>query len=529
MSTLAMPIDSVALELDEIQGNILAGFNKDHQRFLFLRIDDVGKAKQWLQQLIPHISTTTAVKAFNDDFRATRRKHRGEVNMPTASWLNVAFTFAGLSKLGASGTEQFPGEFQGGMASRKNAIGDLDRSDPAKWQEPFTDPQSLHVLVLVAADLPHDLERKTNHVLGGLHAGGLHLLHNQHGEVRTDLPGHEHFGFKDGVSQPGVKGFTLSVNDHPDPNSGHQGVPGQDLLWPGEFVLGYPTQVPITQDGFDGPNPTQGPNSASGPAWTKNGSYLVFRKLRQDVAAFKNNVNGTATTLGISPEVYGAKIIGRYASGCPMQPTAYEVDVDQLPDLKPNAGDGFPASFDPNAGDPAAVHSELLTDNMNNNFEYGSDLKGTWVPRPGHVRKAYPRDEQFLQADGTVDPASPLNESFTQTHRLLRRGIPFGEPFHVNGDATLKDDGVDRGLLFLCYQKCIASQFEFVQSAWVNNPDFPQGADGVDPIMAQSASGAIQCPIKGAVKTVDVPHFVVTEGGEYFFQPSISALHLMAE
>ena len=527
MSTFANPIDTVALELDQIQGNILAGFNKDHQRFLFLRIDDVGRAKTWLKTLIPHVSITTAVKAFNDDFKATRRRNKGEVNMPTATWLNVAFTFAGLTKLGAEGTRAFPVEFQAGMASRKTTIGDLDRSDPTKWQAPFNDPQSLHVLVILAADLEEDLKQKTHEVVKDLEHGGMHLLHDQHGEVRPDLPGHEHFGFKDGVSQPGVKGFTLSVNDHPDPNSGHQGVPGQDLLWPGEFVLGYPTQVPTTQAGFDGPNPTPGPNSSNGPAWTKNGSYLVFRKLRQDVAAFKTNVNSTAASLGIPAEVFGAKIIGRYASGCPIQPTAYEVDVTKLPTLAPNTDDGFPASFDPNAGDPSVVHAEMVDDNLINNFEYGSDLLGTWVPRGGHVRKAYPRDEQFLLANGTVDPASALNESFTQTRRLLRRGIPFGPPFHSNGTVPA-DDGVDRGLLFLCYQKSIATQFEFVQSAWVNNPNFPQAGDGVDPVMAQSASGAIQCPIKGAIKTITVPHFVVTEGGEYFFQPSISALHTLA-
>ncbi len=528
MSTLAMPIDSVPLELHEIQGNILAGFNKDHQRLLFLRIEDVAKAKIWIQALIPHVSTTSAVKAFNDDFRETRRKHHGEVDMPTATWLNVAFTYQGLAKLGARGVTEFPPEFQAGMAARKGETGDLDRSDPAKWQEPFKQPDLLHLLVLIAADLSHDLERKTKHVIDGLHAGGLHLLLDQHGEVRPDLPGHEHFGFKDGVSQPGIKGFTLSVNDHPDPNSGHQGVPGQDLLWPGEFVLGYPTQVGKTKNGFDGPNPDPGEVSTSGPAWTKNGSYLVFRKLRQDVAAFKTNVNSTAATLGISPEVYGAKLVGRYASGCPLQPTAYEVDVEKLPTLAPNTGDGFPASFDPNAGDPAVVHPELVDDNLINNFEYGSDLKGTWVPRSGHVRKAYPRDEQFLPPNPKSGTPEDLNESTTQTHRLLRRGIPFGPPFHSNGDMRFKDDGVDRGLLFLCYQKSIATQFEFVQKHWVNSPNFPEAGDGVDPVMAQSQAGSIKCPIKGAVETVNVPHFVVTEGGEYFFQPSISALHMIA-
>jgi hypothetical protein len=52
MSTFPNPVDQVPLHLDEIQGNILAGFSKDHQRFLFLRIDDVAKAKTWLRTLV---------------------------------------------------------------------------------------------------------------------------------------------------------------------------------------------------------------------------------------------------------------------------------------------------------------------------------------------------------------------------------------------------------------------------------------------------------------------------------------------
>src|ERR1700680_144190 len=55
--------------------------------------------------------------------------------------------------------------------------------------------------------------------------------------------GHEHFGFKDGISQPGVIGF-----DPPDPANRNQvlGKPGTLLIETGEFILGYP--------GHDNPN-----------------------------------------------------------------------------------------------------------------------------------------------------------------------------------------------------------------------------------------------------------------------------------
>lgn len=573
------PIDTLTppLALDQIQGNVLAGFNKDHQRLLFLGITNAALAKKWLAALIPHIATTTQVKAFNDLFRA-RRKALG-VDPPlselSATWTNIAFTATGLAALGVNTTGMAP-EFLAGMAARKSIIGDNGPSDPVNWQPAFKDPHKLHLLLHVAADDPAQLLTQTNTLLAGLTAGGLVLLLDQHGENLTGpMAGFEHFGFKDGISQPGVKSFTTSVNDKPAPGAGHQGVPGQDLLWPGEFVIGYPTQVPVTDPAIDGPNPAQGPISTAGPAapaWTKNGSFLVFRKLAQDVPAFRSNMASMASTLGMDPGVLGAKLVGRFSSGCPMQPTPHEVVVDDLPTMTPVVSNGFPLSFDPNNGDPAEVHSEMLHPNLINDFEYGNDLTGQWVARAGHVRKAYPRDQQFLAANGQVDPASSLNESFTQTKRMLRRGIPYGPQIALPPAPAIADAAaailaavnlnattatatataasnipssiavnpgtvfappipfpppifkIERGLLFLAYQKSISSQFEFVQQSWINDPDFPQKGDGLDPIMSQTPHGTVTCPMKGTMTTVDVKHFVTTSGGEYFFQPSISAL-----
>lgn len=533
----------IPLNLTEIQGNIIAGFNKDHQRFLFLRIDNAAKAKLWLKSMIPHVSNTKDVKEFNDKFRMLRRKNGADPtpNLLSATWLNIAFTSSGIAAIGQN-TAGMPPEFVAGMASRSAIIGDIGNSAPAHWQAAFSDHDKLHIVVMIASDSELDLMTRSLAVIDGLLAGGLTLLLDQPGENLTGaLAGHEQFGFKDGVSQPGVKGFTTPVNNAPPPNTGLQGVPGQDMLWPGQFVIGYETQIPVTVVGFDGPNPNQGPVSSAGPAWTKDGSFLVFRKLAQDVAGFRKNVADTAATLGIPTDVLGAKFVGRYASGCPMQPTPYEVDTDVLPTLSANAEDGFPTNFDTRSGDPSDVHPELLDPNLINNFEYGppfptnpptlplkpQDPFGTFVPRAGHIRKVYPRDELFLLAApnpaGNADPASALDESFTQTKRLLRRGIPYGPAFEPPPAPQ-----PERGLLFLAYQASIANQFEFVQQSWINNPDFPEPGDGLDPVMSQMPPGNITCPIKGATKTFNVPHFVTTSGGEYFFQPSISTLGLFA-
>jgi deferrochelatase/peroxidase EfeB len=96
--------------------------------------------------------------------------------------------------------------------------------------------------------------------------------------------------------------------------------------------------------------------------------------------------------------------------------------------------------------------------------------------------------------------------------------------------ADVIDDEISRGLLFLCYQSDLERQFEFIQTKWVNNHNFPEPGDGADPVMSQVAVAPIQCPFKGqtAPTTFDLKHFVTTNGGEYFFQPSISALDLIA-
>jgi Dyp-type peroxidase family len=361
-------------------------------------------------------------------------------------------------------------------------------------------------VLIVAADHTHALNAKVNAITGtAAFKSGVQILRQQPGRTRPDLPGHEHFGFKDGISQPGIRGI-----DPPDDPIGNanQGHPGQDLLRPGEFIIGYATQISTAKAGVDGPNPDPGPDSQANPAWTVNGSYLVFRRLRQDVGGFERHVSQLAETLGWSTDLVGAKLVGRYKSGAPIEERKFQPGPYTPPSTDPG---------DPNHGNPALGNNNEL----NNNFEFGSDPQGAFCPLAGHIRKAYPRDE--------VTPAGAENsESSTQKRRLLRRGIPYGAPFDAH-DPTSGE--VDRGLLFFCYQNDIQEHFEFVQQNWVNNPNFPpnppglpplRGAPGQDPIIAQSASGAML--VDPAKTPVDVHHFVTTTGGEYFFSPSIKAL-----
>jgi Dyp-type peroxidase family len=262
----------------------------------------------------------------------------------------------------------------------------------------------------------------------------------------------------------------------------------------------------VTASPADFQNP--GPVSQSGPGWTRDGSYLVWRRLRQDVPGFRAFVAATATEQGQSTDLIGAKLVGRYASGAPLERT------------KEQAG-----GFDPAAADPSIADPTILEEAHINFFEYGEDADGRLVPRAGHIRKAYPRDEATPKG-GEVD---------TQKHRILRRGIAFGLPFRsaARGDGPRTGNPRfpdDRGLLFLCYQQSIAQQFEVVQRFWVNRPDFPEAGDGHDPIIAQAdATRTFTLPGGRPDHLELMQRWVITTGGEYFLQPSISALDHLAE
>ncbi len=538
------------LNLGQIQGNILGGFNKDFQTFLFLRFTDQAAARDWVGSIAGEVASAAEVAAFDGLFKLINGRRGGELGVLKATWMNIAFTHTGIDYLGASEAGQFPVEFKQGMKARAAANKDGGESAPVKWVAALQG--EIHALMIVAADAQEDLGE---HVLRYVHNMGIHgvqLAYLQEGAVRQDEPGHEHFGFRDGVSQPGVRHLDSHVGSLTGGDGKAKpihGNPGQDRLHAGEFILGYPTQKLERKDCGGktvNPNPDEGPLSPEHqakdgdkfvvvtedlPAWGTNGSYLVFRRLAQNVGGFHDMVHDLAKhgKLGThDPAVAGAKLVGRYKSGAPL-----ELTEDQKALI---AAAKLPANFDSTRGDPSRAVAQALgvTDQtranegdlaedrrLNNHFEYGND-RGNLVPRAAHIRKVYPRDEERPDGD----------ENDSQTHRILRRGIPFGTSFRPSlgaaghgGKPGVEEPG-DRGLLFLCYQSSIRRQFEFLQQQWVHNKNFPASDDGQDPIIAQTADGkfALQDGA-GAIKShVEIMQFVRMTGGEYFFQPSIAAL-----
>lgn len=490
------------LAIDQIQGNVLPGFNKHFQAFLFLKIDDVQYFRRWLGTL--HITTMEEVLAF-----VCLRKEEERYKKPftKATWINIAFSHSALMQLGVLNEGDFTDQaFREGLWQRSESLGDPiggREGGPRTWVVGGPKNEA-DVVLIIASDCLTDLYDEVTRIEDTIYAyvppkmseemsaqSGVRIIFKQHGaNLPKPFAGHEHFGFRDGISQPGVRG-RIPKNLHPardayltpreDPPVEGEGKSGQKLVWPGEFVFGYPKQDPK--------------NSLEAVAgtdqeFTRNGSFLVFRRLRQDVGAFHRFLHDKAEQYEFTAEHFGAMCVGRRVSG---------------------------ASIFSNPG--KAGEKSVQDDRTNNAFEFqkgeSADPNGKVCPFAAHIRRTNPRDD--------------LDKNEAQTHRLLRRGIPYGEP-STSTFAEPSDDTVDRGLLFIAYQTSIENQFEHMQKV-ANNPWFREGEPGYDPIIGQNNRDlprTFRITSKDGRSELEValptPGWVIPTGGGYFFAPSIKVM-----
>jgi Dyp-type peroxidase family len=243
---------------------------------------------------------------------------------------------------------------------------------------------------------------------------------------------------------------------------------------------------------------------------------MVVRRLVQRVPEFNRFIEAKADALGIDRELFAARIIGRWKSGAPL-------------------------SITPLLDDPL-----LGADNrQNNEFDFANDPQGRRCPFVSHIRKAYPRNDMrdFIEIETKklefeAKSESEKREFFASdayTHRVMRRGIPFGPELTSEERASGKTtEGVERGLMFVCYQTSIERQFEYIVKNFIN--DDPDSAHankrGPDALVGQNRDHNNHRHVEGLApsypsgdphRSISLDTFVSPAGGGYFFVPSLTA------
>ena len=515
------PIEPV-LEMDDIQGISIPGFFKPSQMLLGIRFSqdstNVAALRKVLRSLAAEVATAATTLA---DRRAHRAGHRTRKFPPLIA---IGLTYQGLFALTPGAIDVPSIAFKIGLPGRSALLGDpLDPHKPGHPQmwSVGAPGDELDLMVVVAGDDRESVASRAKELEARLLATGAEVS-SQVGNVRDDVPhgvGREHFGFDDGVSQPGMRGRATDGTDDfitdryidrsQTPAAALYGYPGQDLVWPGEFVIGYPKS---------GPDPLiPGPIDQSVPSWMHNGSFLVYRRLLQDVHGFWQTMRDQAKALagqegfaGIDDQYLAAHLVGRWPSGAPVSRTPQQ----DIPELGDNAMAVNHFRFD---CDTTALALTTGTDRFP---RAKADPIGTVCPLAAHIRKVNTRDA----------PSDMGGRSSTYDRRILRVGVAFGPSVTDPYQAPPENDE-ERGLLFLSIQASIEDQFEFLQSRWINDVSRPKSPSGNDMIVGQNApakDNVRQCVVFGSDQQIGTVmaerQFVTPSGGGYFFIPSIATL-----
>lgn len=472
----------------DVQGGILAPYEGVTDAVMVLvAFDDAAGAATLLEGL----STTSAITS----------------DTPADQVLvNLALTHEGLRACGLTQAElnQWPLEFRQGMAARAGLLGDVRWNHPRHWTLPryngalLPDPdrddsalppvplESVHAIVQFRLRPASGSERSTaravlaSAVRGLGKAAGIDLLSVQWLARQFDgATVVDHFGYTDGQSQP-------ELGRNPKASSLYS-----NQVHLGEVLVGYTNAADREEDQTINRDPQM-------RALTRNGSFLVVRKLRQGTAPFRAAVAAAHDRSGIDEKAIRAHMMGRW-----------------------------PADAGQDAGKPLAP----LGDGGINDFSYRGDAEGDTTPLAAHIRRANPRE--------VTEPNDyPKPTPGGRAPRILRRSLPYGPRFDPE-----KPDNIDRGLVFMAYGASLAEQFEVIQG-WLAGGNSSRSYSGAScPFLGVPEAGrerifrflgpdrktTVHMSVDGSDDLGTEPKPLVTlQWGLYAFAPSHTAQALLA-
>lgn len=466
---------------------------------------------------------------------------------------SIAFTWTGLQKLGlpADALASFSAPFREGMyqedrlrrlgdkihdawqatvidggpnwsaniPARKQGTGDQTKASPPGYaggrserdEREVITATTVHALLLLYDKTDAAVEAWGDAVERTLKDHNAKIVHRLPLSLMVDPEkriGREHFGFADGMSQPipferlsndaNAGGDGVLIAGKPAARDHWHGVPLGDILLGHSNAHNEKAPGPVVADDKAGKAHAAGLTRDGAPVGSfnlgLNGSYMVVRELRQDVAAFWKSLKAAADKINahnpaakpVTADWLAERVIGRNIDGHLLCPS------------------GLLAADEFNSPQNAFGFKKI-------------DPDGHGCPLGSHVRRANPRDGQAKD----LAAAQTLLDS-SNNHRILRRGRKYGTTIKERD----QDDKAERGLLFICLNTDIARQFEFIQQRWLLNRNFATLFDEVDPLIGPKGPFTInEAPLR---RIVDIETFVQCAGGEYFFLPSIPALTYLA-
>ncbi len=515
----------------QTQGLVASGFGAlPYGRALFLQFAWPGPSAPpgWLAALLQAAPVTNAVAPDKSDPDA----------QPRAAALAFSATGLRLAGLSEQTLVSFGRAFREGMfqVDRARRLGDRRsgawlptvmpggpvwsanvplRDPPASQTSAFDVPSqdqpedfvatgiTVHALLLLYTRTEADAQAWAETVAGVLTPFGISVARRLELLLDVEKAGgfsREHFGFADALSQPVPYDTGGAVLAGGEPAVTAQPVQGVSL---GEFLIGY---IDGHHEKSPGPLVDDTRAAAAGLAASAeaegffdlglNGSYLVARELRQDVAAFWASMEANAEALRARDPEHSAHITGEWLA-------ERVVGRDRDGHLLCPGGAKLPACAD---GSPDSAYQFNAT-----------DPQGAGCPPGSHVRRAFPRDALTPPGGDRVTLLQAANN-----HRILRRGRKFGPKL----TDPARDDGAERGLLFLALNTDIDRQFEFVQQTWLLNSSFATLFEEVDPLVGPA--GRMTLRDEALRRTAMVDTFVRLAGGDYFFLPSLPALAYLA-
>ncbi len=479
------------LDLPDIQGFILRGYRMPTVRHFLLTVGVAAEARNLLGRFVSgdesDVPQITTAEDWHVGFAPGPSDNPDDVPRHKPDYcLNLGITWPGLIALEVK--DRVPevsfksfGAFVAGAAERAPLVGDTGTSAPQNWIQAFG-RGSDHVMLTLHAMSPQAMTTYSDR-LSALFTEG-----NAFREIwRTDgmalmdvIDGNPvptfrvHFGYTDGISMTTIRGGPERYPpDHQQPCE------------PWLFVLRDEAE------NYFVPEPRE---------LGLNGSFAVFKMIETDVVGFENYLQSNKDK--IDPELLAAKMCGRWRNGVPL---ALSPETDNP---------------------PGGITPEQLNDFEYVNADGSGDPKGLRCPVGAHMRRINPRGQPVT---GQGQPGGSNN-----THRLIRRGMPYGPRY----DPSKPYDGIERGLLGYFINSSIENQYEFVLGHWVNDSEFagavrlpPKSKDPMigtqDP--AESVFVIPQGNGAPSIKLTGLSSFITTKAAAYCFLPSITAVKFISK